>query len=134
MTSVRDVLVALTDVLPGDLNRVAGALGSQLFPAAVVMPPSIEDYSESLSGDDLRFQVRIIVLVSSSTVEGITQLWDYQEVSGEKSVRAAIEADRSLGLDGVHVWVRSTDPLGLTEAAAYKAYGCSFLVEVMLTP
>lgn len=66
-------------------------------PSAFVLPDSI-NYWEAFAGGDVRIQFTVTVVVGR-TAERASQksLYAFMSYSGDKSVRAAIEGDRTLG-------------------------------------
>lgn len=101
-------------------------------PAAVIMPPAI-DYQQAMKHGAVRFDLEVQLYVGSFESDHQLHLFPYLDVTGDRSVVAAIEGDRSLGFDDVDVAVMSARPLALEEIAAYGYWGASFQLLVAYT-
>lgn len=102
------------------------------YPSLVIMPPSI-DYRQAMGAGVLRFDHEIVLLGTAFEDEQQLDLAPYLDVSGTRSVLAAVAADRTLGLADVDCVVMAARPLGLEEVGAYRAWGAAFQVLGALT-
>ena len=131
ITEMREALATVIDTVPG--IRGAPAWPERPNPpVAIVAGPDV-DYNEDTQSD--RYTFAVIVLVSDSVTRAATLLLDsFLAGAGASSIRAALEADDTLG--GVVQYlvvtairdygtqvVQSTEYLGATlmvEAVAYR--------------
>ena len=68
------------------------------FPAAVVLTPDVT-YPAAFSGNTLQHRLHVLLLLGhpGSFTEGWDELDSYLAPTGAKSVRAAVQGDRTLG-------------------------------------
>ncbi len=132
MTTLEDVAEALADRLRDGtgLRAVDHIQSSPHYPAAYVEPPAIDYERLNDLGMDAVFPV--VVVVSSVVDRNQKALLAYQDVTGPQSVKAAIEADRSLGLTNVDALLTAWRPLGIEEQAGYRGFGavCEITVRI----
>lgn len=70
------------------------------FPSAIILPAETE-YVTTLNSNDADYNFRIIFLIAKQdTPSAIMKLLPYLETSGDKSVVAAVHADRKLSVSG----------------------------------
>jgi hypothetical protein len=128
MTTISDFYQALADLYRGiEGISVAERLfptGTPVYPAVFIHPPRIE--VEGLGNSMMTVSVGASLFVSAVVGENALTLLEYQGLTGDKSVHAAIQANRSLGLAGVDVFATSSRPFGIVELSAYNAFGCQF--------
>ena len=99
-------MTSLTNLRTGLATRLATITGLRVFdhvpdvfapPCAFVLPDTI-DYWEGFSGGDAQHRWTVTIIVGRSADRAAQRsLFEYISYSGTKSVRAAIEADRTLG-------------------------------------
>jgi len=102
------------------------------FPAATIEPPTVPDYRQNLAANLLSATIQIDLFVSAAIDRKQMDLYDYVEPTGARSILAAIEADRTLGLVAVDAFVLSAEPLGLVTYADTQCYGAAVTVQVFL--
>lgn len=102
------------------------------YPVALIIPPTV-DYQQAMSAGVARMELEVVLLVSAFEAEHQTHLFEYLDVTGDRSVRAAVAADNTLGLTDVDCVVMSSRPLGLEEIGAYNAWGASFQILIAYT-
>jgi hypothetical protein len=120
------------------LNTISGLSvysaepGSITPPAAVVVTPSITYHTSFNSAQALKnYQFRIMVLVAEGLVaEAAHTLDTYADPVAATSVRAAIEADPTLGGVAESLIVESFRPLSAEEVASLTYWGGEFTVTV----
>ncbi len=136
------------------LNAIADAIGEQLqtidgvyvyprfegsiqFPCLLVEPPPALAYHETFSATSGAFRnvaMTVIALVGpySDGLSGYRQrdLNDLADFTGTKSVRAAIEADKTLGSVVADCIVVGFDLLGIEEVGAIGAWGGRFTLKI----
>lgn len=128
MTTIAEVYTALAaQVAPAIEDRCYDHVpGSANYPVAFLMPPAVE--SEGLSSDTLTLAFELVVLVSAFDHARAPLLFPYMEPSGDQSIRARIQDNRSLGFDDVDINPGDWRPLGLEEMAAYNAFGAAMTI------
>lgn len=96
-------------------------------PVAIVGVPPIESYWETMRRGTYVIELTVTVLVSAA-IDRVGQmlLAEYASPVGERSIPAAIEADRTLGGVAQECVVDSFRPLGLEEYGAIGYYGGAF--------
>ncbi|HEX6969858.1 MAG TPA: hypothetical protein VF174_13760 [Micromonosporaceae bacterium] len=110
----------VSDTVPGQVNP----------PAAVIAPDSISfDSTMARGSDDFVFIVYLIVGTAVDRI-GQDKLDGYLAGSGASSVKAAIEADESLGGVANFARVSGVRQYGLIEYAGVQYIGAEFVVEV----
>jgi hypothetical protein len=101
-------------------------------PYAFLGPPVVDSYRKSFAGNKMNISPTITILTSSAFDEiGVRRLIEYMAPTGDKSIVAIIEADRTLG--GVVEDTRVIDfqPYGPQEYGAVGFYGGTFNLEIM---
>ncbi|MEU8379776.1 hypothetical protein [Streptosporangium sp. NPDC048865] len=100
-------------------------------PTAIVGVPPIEAYRETMRRGTYVVEMTVTVLVSAA-IDRVGQmlLAEYASPVGERSIPAAIEADRTLGGIAQECVVDSFRPLGLEEYGAIGYYGGTFGLRV----
>lgn len=129
MTEILPVYRAIKDRLkqvdPGSGFRAYDFVpGTNEWPAALVLPPSVEPQGADDGFLILRFE--IVVLVSSAIDEHQLRLLEYQSTSGPKSIPGVFAAEPTLdGLVGT-IRVERSRSLNYEEQAGYMAFGALF--------
>src|SRR6266508_4341859 len=124
----------ITDIMLGIESRLETIDGLRVTeyspdqinpPAAIVGVPPIPQYRTSFGTNGMfRIEPTVTVLVSAALDRvGQLKLASYVDKTGEQSVYAAIEADKTLGLSGVECLVLSFAPLGLRDVGLLGYYG-----------
>ena len=109
------------DLVPADINP----------PAAFVGAPTINDYrSDPEPVLDAAFEIGLAV--STGDISQQLQLFPMLERSGDWSIYAAIEADRTLGGLNVDAFVQSARSFGIQEIGATKYYAASVSVRALI--
>lgn len=130
--AIREALAASLESIP-DLGQSPYVLGNPTPPYAEVEPGPVQfDKAMGRGLDAMKFIIR--VLMPASLDRGVQKALDrYRDGSGEYSIKAAVEADRTLG--GAAADTR------VSELSGYKRYqspersnlthlGCEWTVEV----
>lgn len=120
LKTVRDGLVTRLNTISG-LRAYDNWPGLINIPAAIVWPAS-EDYEEAIgTGNILRFE--IVIMVQIADYERAQEaLDDYLAYSGTKSIRVAIEGDRTLAGAVQSLSVKGWRNYGQKEAVGGVAY------------
>lgn len=135
MASISDIMVGLENrlkTIPG--LRASDYVPDQINPpVAVVGVPPIENYHQTMKRGTTVYVFAVTVIVSASLDRaGQRLLAEYVDPFGEKSIRKAIESERSLGGIVNDAVVDSFRPLGLEEVGAIPYYGGVFTVRVVV--
>lgn len=99
--------------------------------AAMVQCPDLPDYRSTMGRGIYELDVPIVVFTSATFDRvGQRRLAAFANQTGDQSIRAALEADQTLGgvVDNCHV--KSFAQLGLEEVAAIGFYGGRFIVHI----
>ncbi|WP_427422662.1 hypothetical protein [Lysinibacillus fusiformis] len=129
LTAVRDGLKARIETITG-VTGYARAVGEVNVPAVVVTPGQIVfDDAMQRGSDLLTFTLVLLVTLGDSDLAQ-QQLDEYLAGSGDRSIKAAVEGDQTLG--GVADWtdVKGVQAYGLIEYAGRQYVGARFPVEV----
>lgn len=103
-------------------------------PFAMVGVPEITDYHGAFKSGMMTISPRVYVFVSSVVDRiGQTNLANYANPTGAQSIKAALEADNTLGGVVSQVVVKSFRPLGAEEMGALGYYGGVFDLFVVAT-
>ena len=136
MSSPLDVAEALAETITAgtDLTRITvlGPTAAPIFPGLWVAPPTVS-YS-GLDNTGLELRITTNVFVSGDIGANYQQLLDYQAAAGDRSIPAAVQANRTLGLVDCDCFLTQSRPLDLTEIAAYNAFGCAFDFSARVDP
>jgi hypothetical protein len=102
------------------------------IPCAIVGPPTTVEYDEVMArGADLyTFTVRVLVARASERTAQ-KSLFAYASGTGDRSIKAAIESDRTLGGAADSVAVRSASGVGIYGYGEADYLGIEFSVEVI---
>lgn len=101
------------------------------YPAAIIQTPTIPEYGLSLDDRGGQFVIPILLLVGVGEAEKQTSLFPFVDWEGDSSVAAAIQANRSLGLEDVDARVTSVTDPGLVELPdGTVAYGVTVNVNI----
>lgn len=129
VTDIRDGLAARLTTIPG-LRVTAWAPDRISAPAASVEPTGITfDESFGRGHDELRFTVRLYASRADDR-SGQARLDAYLTGAGPTSVKAAIEADRSLGGSAITCRVVEVVNYGVYDVADVPHFGAEFNVIV----
>ena len=109
------------DLVPADINP----------PAAFIGAPTIDDY-RSDPEPVLRATFEIGLAVSTGDIRQQLQLFPMLERTGDWSIYAAIEADRTLGGLNVDALVLSARSFGIQEIGATKYYVATVTVHTRI--
>lgn len=129
VSGIRDGLKTRLATIIG-LRAHDTAPGQVQPPAAIVTPGTIQfDSTMARGADDFTF---VITLLVSAAVDRTAQdaLDAYLAGSGAKSVKAAVEADVSLGGAAHFARVVGVNQYGLIEYGGVQYLGAEFLVQV----
>lgn len=135
MTDLLDVMDALTTQIGSHcgLNEFTVG-GSAVFPAFLVLPPSIPDYRDDLDLGGYTAQFRIPVFVSQNYGANHRQLVAFIDPRSPTSVFAAVEADRKLGGLNVDALVTGApEDMSPADVAGYGAWGQMVAVTVRIS-
>jgi len=110
----------VSDVSPGQVNP----------PQAIIGTPNVEYHAVHSGGDEHDFQLYVL---TSAALDRIGQrlLAEFAASSGARSIRATLEADRSLGGVADDVRVTRFRVLGRREVGLIGYFGGVFTVEVL---
>jgi hypothetical protein len=102
--------------------------------AAIIPVPAVPSYRETFGRGKYILTVDVIVLVSPLLDRtGQRKLAAYANQTGDSSLRAAIEADRTLGGVVDHAHLESFEPLGMEEVGLIRYYGGRFTIKIAAT-
>lgn len=128
LEAVRDALAARLDTIPG-LQGLSTVPGQITPPAALVLLESVDfDSTMSRGSDDYTWVA--MVMTSHSSETGQDLLMQYASGSGPKSVKAAFEADPTLGGLVFDANVTEVRPPGDYEMGAITYYAIPFVIQV----
>ena len=134
MSSVAEIRTGLVGALSmvGGLNTYSAEPGQITPPAAVVLTPTIEYHRSFNSTDALKqYDFRIYVLVAQGLLDEAAHSLDtFADPNSSTSIRAALEADTTLGGVCESLIVTSFRPLNAEEVASLQYWGGSFDVTV----
>lgn len=133
-------ILQVMTALESALDDISGLRTSEFIkdqmspPFAMVGVPEIPDYHGAFRSGSMTISPRVYVFVSSVVDRiGQTRLSEYADPVGSKSIKAAIEADPTLGGIVAQVMVKSFRPLGAEEMGALGYYGGVFDLYVVAT-
>lgn len=133
VTAVREALAAALATVEG-LRPHAFIPDNIVPPAAIIAPAqgTFLTYDSSFSGgsDDMRFIIQLLVSTASDRA-GQENLDAYLAAAGDKSVKAAVEDDPSLGGIVDSVAVAEASNYGKVSLEGTEYFGCEFAVEVL---
>lgn len=134
--TIRAVIAAVEDRLQtiAGLNTYVHTPDQVAVPAAFVGIPPIPQYHQTMGMGRFRLDLTVTVLTSSGwSREGQLALADYVDPRGDKSIRAAIEGDRTLGGVVDDCIVVSFDPAGLVVLGPVEYVGGVFTLQTIAT-
>lgn len=103
-------------------------------PFAMVGVPEIPDYHGAFKSGMMSISPKVYVFTSAAVDRiGQTRLSEFADPVGTKSIKAALEADNSLGSVVAQVVVKSFRPLGAEEMGAMGYYGGVFDLMIVAT-
>jgi hypothetical protein len=131
-SSIQEIMTALEtrlDTISG-LKTWDFATDNPVFPAAFPLLPEFT-YRDTMKRGTYTIRFRVALLVGAGISRaGQRTLAAYASQTGDKSVRAAIEADKTLGGLVEDCFVESFDPTGLQQVGFSDYYGGTFTVPV----
>lgn len=128
LIDIRNGLVTAVDTISG--LRVSTRVPDQINPPAAMVKFSGMPYDTTMdAATDPKFTVR--VFTSKASDRGEDALYDYIDGAGSESIRAAVEADPTLGGTCDFAVVVSVNDMGVTEdKSGVQYYTVDFNVEV----
>jgi len=122
-------LAAQLETIPG--LRVREELPGTIQPPTAVLSLEELTYDTTMErgSDDLEVHVHVFTSVSSERA-GQRALWTYLAGSGPKSVKAAVEADPTLGGAAMFAEVAFVGDVGLAKIGDISYYAAKFVVRV----
>lgn len=134
--------MTITDVMAGIetvLDTIDGLHASDVKPeqitpdAAIVGVPPISSYEEAFGRGKAMLQPTITVLTSTGLDRsGQLRLARYLSLSGQWSIHAALEADRTLGGAAEDAQLVSFRPMGIEDVGRFGYFGGVFVMRVMV--
>jgi hypothetical protein len=119
------------------LKTIAGLNVAKYFPGQIVAPvaivgvPPVTDYHASMGRGTMSLEPTIHIFTGSAIdLEGQRMLSEYANPVGSKSIRAAVEGDKTLGGLVQDCIVREFRPLNLEEYSALNYYGGVFTLQL----
>lgn len=98
------------------------------FPAAIILTDPI-DYTVGLGGNTFRGTLRVVLLVQhANSIEAWQDLDNYLNPIGSLSIRAAIQADRTLGGNVDDAWCDRVERIQHRDMFGGHYAGADFLV------
>lgn len=130
ITAVKQALADAASVIPG--LQCHGYLPDAIdVPALCVADVTIEQYHATFGGHSLAmFDLRLYVSRANDET-GQAQLDGYLSQSGGNSIKAALEADTTLGGIVQNIMVVNAHGWGHDDVADTNYYGCQFDVRVI---
>lgn len=131
-------ILQIMDAIEARLSTISGLRTSPIDPDqvnppfAVVGVPPIPEYRTTFGRG--RFSIEPTVTVGTSrAIDRVGQraLAEYAEVSGAKSIAAAIEGDRTLGGIVEECFVISFEPISTLDVGVFGYYGGIFQLRVV---
>jgi hypothetical protein len=132
--------MSLTEIRIGLGTRLATILGLMVYHRApsrvaktpcVVILPRHGDYDRTMGGLMAHMlEVTVLVSLNQSHERAQAELDEYISATGTKSIKAAIETDRTLGGNAADCHVTRYYDYGGLEYAGVLYLGCRFEVEV----
>ena len=135
---------AIGDAKSGLVTRLQTISGLRVYgqppesinelPAVVLLTPDLE-YGATFSGNTLRHQLRALLLLGhpASSTEGWDELDNYLSPTGTKSIRAAVEGDRTLNGKVDDAVVSGARRLGQLQFQHATYHGAEFVVDYLIT-
>lgn len=113
------------------LNTARYFTGQIVPPVAIVGVPPITNYHASMGRGTIELEPTVHIFTASSVdLEGQRLLTEFADPTGSSSIRAAIEADKTLGGLVQDCIVREFRPLNLEEFSALSYYGGVFTLQL----
>lgn len=114
----------VTDYIPGQVTP----------PAAVIGVPGIQQYHGTMGNGVVVWSPMVTVFTSTAWDRfGQNALAEYMSPTGAKSIRAAIEADRTLGGVVSDCVVMSAEAMSIQQFAAIGYYGGQWTLQCIAT-
>jgi hypothetical protein len=130
VTTIREGLATRLATITG-LRSFAYIPDAVAVPCAIVGLPGI-DYLQAMRSNIVRGEFPVRVLVSrASDRAGQGALLDYMDPTGTKSVKAALDADNTLGGAASFAVLTSCKPPGVYTIGGVDYLGVEFLIDVM---
>ena len=137
-------LPALLDGIESLLDNIDGlrtrdVVGPQLpvsgsASVAVVMTPDIPSYRQTMGRGIYTVAVEVLVLTATSVDRvGQRRLAEFASQTGDRSIRAAVEADKTLGGTALESYLDSFRHLGIEEVGTIGYFGGIFTIYAALS-
>jgi hypothetical protein len=131
LAEVRDGIEVRLKTIPG-LRVYSYIPGTAEYPAAMVRLPAIASYRGDLDMGYFTAAIDVLLMVPTTLDRMQADLYPYVERTGERSVFAAIEADRTLGHSDVDAHVVGSVPEGIQELGGTPVFVQSVTISVNL--
>lgn len=129
-------MISLAQIVTGLTNQLRSIDGLHLddfvpsnpqFPAAFVFIPTdaYVDYRQTFGKGYIILDLEVVVLIGAGIDRQQKDLFDYIDWSGPKSIVAAVDVDKTLGLTGIEAVAMSARSLAAEEVASYSAWGAA---------
>jgi len=134
LEQIMDGAEGLLAVLPN--VRVKAVVGPDLpvsgqASVALVMTPAIDSYRQTMGRGKYELDLEVLMLTSADVDRvGQRKLAAFASQTGVASVRAAVEADKTLGGTCDESWVASFRPLGIEEVGVIGYFGGLFTIHL----
>lgn len=134
-----DITTALKGVLAAIVvNGDGDTLTAYAVEPAVPKPPCVwpflrepaANYDDTFDGGMTWFFNLTVMVQASDPGHAQTNLKPYLAATGTKSIRAAVAADPSLGLSGVHAVVQGVARVGPTQVASISGWAAILALDV----
>lgn len=129
-------IAAVFEGLKARLETIAGLRVREELPGTIQPPTAVLSLEEltfdttmARGSDDLEVHVHVFTSLSSERA-GQRALWTYLAGSGPKSVKAAVEADPTLGGAAMFAEVTTVGDVGLAKIGDVSYYAARFVVRV----
>jgi len=101
------------------------------FPSAHIFTDDL-DYEKAMAGNTFECELRVTVLITKGKVKTAWEdLDNYLNPVGAKSIKAAVEADRTLDGKADHSYVRRAEGIQRSEIWEGHFVGADFLIRVI---
>lgn len=133
MASLKQVLIAVAATVGKTGLRCTDHVPGQITPpqGVVTVPPV--DYDQGFSRDGGVLRVVLTVLVSDTLdQQGQHLLSEYADVTGPKSIKAILDANRDLGGVVNDARLSSFAPLGRTAVGVLGFFGGEFTIPIII--
>ncbi len=138
MSNYSDALAGLRDQLANNITNLKAfdypPDSVNQFPAAIVMPSEI-DYEIAFAGNTFTTNVSVWLLVASGDdAIGFRRLYDHLDpTAASQSIKAAIEADRTLGGNVDTSRLAMARNIGAPEYFGGRYFAAEFVIEICVS-